>query len=63
VQWAQFRCVRREHLARRRPSFVEGNDESAFDAGRLDRSIVTNAAYYVRVADPLLADISQPFAS
>ncbi|MEI5998397.1 hypothetical protein H3V53_14645 [Paraburkholderia bengalensis] len=41
---------------------VEGNEESAFNAGRVDRSIVMNAADYVRVANPRLADISQPLA-
>ena len=42
------------------PTLIELNDEIAFNAGRLDRSIVLDASDYVRIARPLLADITRP---
>ena len=39
------------------PELVETYDEIAFNAGRLDRSIVLNAEDYVRIAAPLLQPI------
>ncbi|MBR8000710.1 YbaK/prolyl-tRNA synthetase associated domain-containing protein [Burkholderia vietnamiensis] len=42
------------------PALVERNDAIAFNAGRLDRSIVLDASDYVRIARPLLADITRP---
>lgn len=39
------------------PELVQANDEIAFNAGRLDRSIVLNAQDYVRIAAPLLQSI------
>ena len=40
------------------PQLLARHDEIAFNAGRLDTSIVLNAADYARIAAPLLADIS-----
>ncbi|HDR9584385.1 TPA: YbaK/prolyl-tRNA synthetase associated domain-containing protein [Burkholderia stabilis] len=45
------------------PVLVERNDEIAFNAGRLDRSVVLDSADYVRIARPLLADITRPEAA
>ena len=45
------------------PAPVERNTEIAFNAGRLDRSVVLDAADYVRIAQPLLADITRPEAA
>ncbi|WP_321856608.1 YbaK/prolyl-tRNA synthetase associated domain-containing protein [Burkholderia cenocepacia] len=45
------------------PALVERNAEIAFNAGRLDRSVVLDAADYVRIARPLLADITRPETS
>ncbi|WP_175996440.1 YbaK/prolyl-tRNA synthetase associated domain-containing protein [Burkholderia stabilis] len=45
------------------PALVERNDEIAFNAGRLDRSVVLDSADYVRIAHPLLADITRPEAA
>ena len=42
------------------PALIELNDEIAFNAGRLDRSVVLDASDYVRIARPLLADITRP---
>lgn len=42
------------------PALVERNTEIAFNAGRLDRSVVLDAADYVRIARPLLVDITRP---
>ncbi|VWB73791.1 prolyl-tRNA synthetase [Burkholderia latens] len=42
------------------PALIELNDEIAFNAGRLDRSIVLDSSDYVRIARPLLADITRP---
>lgn len=36
------------------PALVEGHDEIAFNAGRLDRSMVLNSQDYVRIAQPRL---------
>ena len=36
------------------PALVEQHDEIAFNAGRLDRSMVLNTQDYVRIAQPLL---------
>ncbi|WP_150697136.1 YbaK/prolyl-tRNA synthetase associated domain-containing protein [Pandoraea terrae] len=36
------------------PGLVENFDEIAFNAGRLDRSMVLNSADYVRIAQPLV---------
>ncbi|WP_334003320.1 YbaK/prolyl-tRNA synthetase associated domain-containing protein [Burkholderia cepacia] len=44
------------------PALVEHNTEIAFNAGRLDRSVVLDAADYVRITQPLLADITRPQA-
>jgi Ala-tRNA(Pro) deacylase len=41
------------------PVLLDGVTEIAFNAGRLDRSIVLNAADYVRVARPRLFEIAQ----
>jgi Ala-tRNA(Pro) deacylase len=41
------------------PALVERWNEIAFNAGRLDRSIVLDTADYVRVARPRLAAIAQ----
>ncbi|MEO7242950.1 MAG: YbaK/prolyl-tRNA synthetase associated domain-containing protein [Variovorax sp.] len=40
------------------PALTESHDEIAFNAGRLDRSIVLNSADYLRIAKPRLGDIS-----
>ncbi|WP_448165418.1 YbaK/prolyl-tRNA synthetase associated domain-containing protein [Burkholderia cepacia] len=45
------------------PALVEHNTEIAFNAGRLDRSVVLDAVDYVRIAQPLLADITRPQAA
>lgn len=45
------------------PALVERNAEIAFNAGRLDRSVVLDSADYVRIAQPLLADITRPEAT
>lgn len=42
------------------PALIERNGEIAFNAGRLDRSVVLDASDYVRIARPLLADITRP---
>jgi Ala-tRNA(Pro) deacylase len=39
------------------PRLITQNEEIAFNAGRLDTSIVLDAADYARIAQPLLADI------
>ncbi|CAM3841337.1 YbaK/prolyl-tRNA synthetase associated domain-containing protein [Bordetella tumulicola] len=39
------------------PSLVQTYDEIAFNAGRLDRSIVLRSTDYVRIANPALRDI------
>jgi Ala-tRNA(Pro) deacylase len=36
------------------PALVEANEEIAFNAGRLDRSMVLDAKDYLRIAQPLL---------
>ncbi|CAM2175711.1 Multifunctional Ser/Thr-tRNA deacylase ProXp-y [Burkholderia latens] len=43
-------------------ALIELNDEIAFNAGRLDRSIVLDASDYVRIVRPLLAGITRPQA-
>ena len=40
------------------PQLLARHKEIAFNAGRLDTSIVLNADDYERIAVPLLADIS-----
>jgi len=40
------------------PQLLAGHEEIAFNAGRLDTSIVLNAADYERIASPQLADIT-----
>jgi Ala-tRNA(Pro) deacylase len=40
------------------PDLVERHAEIAFNAGRLDRSMVLNAQDYVRIAQPALHRIS-----
>ena len=40
------------------PALVERFDEIAFNAGRLDRSIVLDSSDYVRIARPLLHAVS-----
>ena len=40
------------------PLLLSEHEEIAFNAGRLDTSIVLNSADYQRIAAPLLADIS-----
>ena len=40
------------------PALIESHEEIAFNAGRLDRSMVLNARDYVRIAQPLLRPIS-----
>lgn len=42
------------------PALVEGAAEIAFNAGRLDRSIVLDATDYIRIARPHLARITIP---
>lgn len=39
------------------PELVERHGEIAFNAGRLDKSIVLDSTDYVRIAAPLLANI------
>lgn len=41
------------------PALVDHNREIAFNAGRLDRSMVLETADYLRVAKPRLVDIAQ----
>lgn len=41
------------------PALVETWPEIAFNAGRLDRSIVLDSADYLRIAQPTLASIAQ----
>ena len=41
------------------PALVEGTGEIAFNAGRLDRSIVLDTADYVRIARPRVVAIAQ----
>lgn len=41
------------------PALVEGTGEIAFNAGRLDRSIVLDSADYLRVARPRLVPIAR----
>lgn len=41
------------------PILVSANTEIAFNAGRLDRSIVLHVDDYVRIAAPLIADITR----
>lgn len=41
------------------PGLLEGATEIAFNAGRLDRSIVLDSADYVRVARPRLVHLTQ----
>jgi Ala-tRNA(Pro) deacylase len=41
------------------PALIRENAEIAFNAGRLDRSVILNTEDYVRIARPLLADIIQ----
>ncbi|MBS1227785.1 MAG: putative cytoplasmic protein [Proteobacteria bacterium] len=40
------------------PKLLEENEEIAFNAGRLDTSMLLNSADYRRIAAPLLAIIS-----
>lgn len=40
------------------PDLVEQYDEIAFNAGRLDHSMVLNAQDYVRIAQPLISPLS-----
>ena len=40
------------------PALIESHDEIAFNAGRLDRSMVLNAQDYVRIARPHMATLS-----
>ena len=40
------------------PKLIDDNEEIAFNAGRLDTSMLLNAQDYVRIADPLLAEIT-----
>ncbi len=40
------------------PALIEGHDEIAFNAGRLDRSIVLDSADYVRIAAPTLHPVA-----
>ena len=40
------------------PQLLSRHEEIAFNAGRLDTSIVLNSADYQRIATPLLADIT-----
>ena len=41
------------------PALISSNQEIAFNAGRLDRSIVLATADYVRIAQPQVADITR----
>ncbi len=40
------------------PALIESHDEIAFNAGRLDRSMVLNTEDYVRIAQPLIQPLS-----
>jgi Ala-tRNA(Pro) deacylase len=40
------------------PALIESHDEVAFNAGRLDRSMVLDSKDYVRIARPLLRSVS-----
>ena len=40
------------------PALIENHDEVAFNAGRLDRSMVLSSEDYVRIAKPLLAPLA-----
>jgi Ala-tRNA(Pro) deacylase len=40
------------------PALVEVHDEVAFNAGRLDRSMVLDSKDYVRIAQPLIQSVS-----
>ena len=40
------------------PALIESHDEIAFNAGRLDRSMVLDSKDYVRIAQPLLTPLS-----
>jgi Ala-tRNA(Pro) deacylase len=40
------------------PALIENHDEIAFNAGRLDRSIVLDSEDYVRIAHPHMASVS-----
>ncbi len=40
------------------PQLISRHEEIAFNAGRLDTSIVLNAADYLRIASPFLVDIT-----
>jgi Ala-tRNA(Pro) deacylase len=40
------------------PALIESHDEIAFNAGRLDRSMVLDSKDYVRIAQPLLRPLS-----
>jgi Ala-tRNA(Pro) deacylase len=40
------------------PALIENHDEIAFNAGRLDRSIVLDAQDYLRIAKPLVRSVS-----
>ena len=42
------------------PALLSRFDEIAFNAGQLDKSIVLASADYVRIANPMLADITVP---
>ena len=40
------------------PALIDNHDEVAFNAGRLDRSMVLSSEDYVRIARPLLAPLA-----
>jgi len=40
------------------PALIESHDEIAFNAGRLDRSMVLDSRDYIRIAQPLLTPLS-----
>ncbi len=40
------------------PALIEAHDEIAFNAGRLDRSMVLDSADYVRIAKPFVTPLS-----
>jgi Ala-tRNA(Pro) deacylase len=40
------------------PALIENHEEIAFNAGRLDRSMVLNSEDYVRIAQPHMATVS-----
>jgi Ala-tRNA(Pro) deacylase len=40
------------------PALIENHDEIAFNAGRLDRSMVLNSEDYMRIAQPLLRPVT-----